>query len=388
VRPLHIVQLNLAYDKGMASPEALLDSYATLTGWSDAVTGAGADVSVVQRFASDATVTRGPVSYRFVADDGPGVPEPWHTPARVTEAVCALGADVVHVNGLLFPGAIQRLRNHLPATTAVVVQDHSGAVPRLPPWPLTARASARWCEAYRAVDAVTFTAAALFDPWAKLGLPPTLPVIEILEASTDVEPLPRHEARELTGIAADPAVLWVGRLNANKDPMTVLDALDRAFAQLPNARCWMLYGADDLLADVQSRIAASDRLRQQVTLVGKIAPANVPLYLSAADIFVSGSRHEGSGYALLEAMACGVIPCVTDIPAFRAITRTCGQRWTPGDATACAKAILTLAGPDREAAQRAVRRHFIEALSWTVIGQHTVREYRGLSGGRLRAERS
>ena len=38
------------------------------------------------------------------------------------------------------------------------------------------------------------------------------------------------------------------------------------------------------------------------------------------DIFISGSHSEGSGYALVEAMHCGCIPVITNIPSFNAIT--------------------------------------------------------------------
>jgi hypothetical protein len=41
---------------------------------------------------------------------------------------------------------------------------------------------------------------------------------------------------------------------------------------------------------------------------------------AAADLFVSGSQREGSGTALLESLACGLPPIVTDIPSFRMLT--------------------------------------------------------------------
>ena len=58
----------------------------------------------------------------------------------------------------------------------------------------------------------------------------------------------------------------------------------------------------------------------------------MPNYYSAADVFISGSHYEGSGYALIEAMSAGLVPIVTDIPSFRSIAGDCGERWQPGDA--------------------------------------------------------
>jgi len=38
---LSVVQVNYAFDNGLSDPEALLDRYTTLTGWSEAVLAAG-----------------------------------------------------------------------------------------------------------------------------------------------------------------------------------------------------------------------------------------------------------------------------------------------------------------------------------------------------------
>jgi glycosyltransferase involved in cell wall biosynthesis len=49
---------------------------------------------------------------------------------------------------------------------------------------------------------------------------------------------------------------------------------------------------------------------------------------------VLGSHYEGSGFSLVEAMSCGVIPIVTDIPSFRMITNNgkIGALWSCNDA--------------------------------------------------------
>ncbi len=50
------------------TPDALLDRYHTLTEWSMAVAGAGATVSVVQRFHTAGRVERDGMPYEFVKD--------------------------------------------------------------------------------------------------------------------------------------------------------------------------------------------------------------------------------------------------------------------------------------------------------------------------------
>jgi glycosyltransferase involved in cell wall biosynthesis len=78
-------------------------------------------------------------------------------------------------------------------------------------------------------------------------------------------------------------------------------------------------------------------------------------------------------------MACGVTPCVTDIPAFRALAGECGRRWRVGDARAAAAALIDLAAGNQQQARLMVRARFERVLSWDVIGRQTVSAYRALS---------
>src|SRR4030095_5982850 len=55
---MRITLVNHAYADDVLDPDALLERYSTLTGWSEAVAGAGATVSVAQRFHHDARVVR------------------------------------------------------------------------------------------------------------------------------------------------------------------------------------------------------------------------------------------------------------------------------------------------------------------------------------------
>ena len=371
---LRIVQLNLAYDKSLDTPDALLDAYSTLTGWSRAVSRAGGSVHVVQRYFRDARLERDRIAYEFVDEGTSGTPGSWARFDRVVRAVEQAQPDVVHVNGLMFPGMAAALRNALPAGIAIVLQDHSGRIPRR--WPLR---SAQWRNAFAAVDAATFTARELAAPWRRLGLSEHATILEIPEASTEMTAVTGSHLSQHDSVS----ILWVGRLTKNKDPMTALDALEAALPAIAHARCTMVFQNGELEAAVKDRIRSSSVFNGRVTPVGRVAHNALPSYYSAADIFLSASHHEGSGYALIEAMACGVTPCVTDIPAFRALTGDCGQRWPVGDGRAAAAALVELAARDRRLARAAVRARFDQALSWDVVGRQTVHAYRALSTRRL-----
>jgi glycosyltransferase involved in cell wall biosynthesis len=89
---------------------------------------------------------------------------------------------------------------------------------------------------------------------------------------------------------------------------------------------------------------------------------------NSADVFVLDSHHEGSGFALAEALARGVVPVVTDIPSFRVMTGggTVGTLWPPGRPDALADALRATSG---RAPARAI---FDERLSWPAIGRAAV----------------
>jgi glycosyltransferase involved in cell wall biosynthesis len=374
---LRLVQLNCAYDGEVSDPAALLDRYDTLTGLSEALAAAGVSMHVVQRFGRHATLTRQGITYEFVRDDAGEMPSPSAAPRVVVDAVRAQEPDVIHIHGLMFPGMVRALRALLP-NTSLVIQDHGGMGP---PGRIEQIRHPGWRNLDEA-DAWSFTAREHADPWRAAGVLRRSRVIEVLEASTRLTPVARATALELTAMHARPVLLWVGRLNENKDPLTVLDGLDVAFADFPEARLWMIYSDATLEAAVRVQIERSPVLRERVVLAGRVPHAQLAAYYSAADIFVSGSHCEGSGYALIEAMACGVIPCVTDIPSFRAITGECGARWHVGDGRALAGALSGVIHLDREAERRRAMERFDRHLSWPAVAARTIEEYRALVDAR------
>jgi glycosyltransferase involved in cell wall biosynthesis len=367
---LSAVQVNYAFDKDLADVEQALDRYRTLTGWSEALLHAGAGrVAVVQRFHRDVHVSRNRVDYFFRAGSA------W----RLAGAVSRLEPDIAHVNGLIFPAATWLLRRALPSTSSIVAQNHSdgGPVGRSPRLRLAGRATRG------AVDAFLFAATEHAVPWRRAGLIGRhQPTYDVMEASTGLKPVERAQARTETGISGSPAVLWVGRLNANKDPLTVVDGFEHLVGRFPDATLAMIYGADDLLAALRARIAQSEALRSRVRLVGAVAHEAIASFFSAADLFVLGSHHEGSGYSLMEACACGAVPVVTRIPTFRLLTGGLGALWTPGDAHDCARALVDVASRDLDAERARLAAHFADALSWDAVGRRALEIYRKVSAGR------
>src|SRR5205085_4320790 len=102
----------------------------------------------------------------------------------------------------------------------------------------------------------------------------------IMPASSTLRPMLRAAAAEASGVSGSPAILWVGRLNANKDPLTVLDGFERARRELTDATLTMIYSEGGLVAQVRQRIHASPVLSACVRLVGAVAHERLAAYYS------------------------------------------------------------------------------------------------------------
>lgn len=110
-------------------------------------------------------------------------------------------------------------------------------------------------------------------------------------------------------------------------------------------------------------------LEGRVHLSGKLPHNDLETLYNSADFFVLGSHYEGSGFALIEAVACGVTPIVTDIPSFRHITKNgkFGSLWKAGKAESSAHAVQTAS--QRSTDRNTIRAYFEQELSFDAIGK-------------------
>ena len=364
---MRVTQVNVVRPRDRPDPDELLERWPTLADIALATQRAGAEVTVVQSFHRDASLSRDGVRYRFVIEPAFPGRATGLMPARLARA--AASADVIHVNGLEFA-------RHIPALCAtgipVLAQDHASRA---------GLRSDRRRRALRRVAGVAFTAIDQAQPFIAAGeIDPATPVFAVPESSTRFRAVDQAMARAAIGVHGDPAIAWVGRLDANKDPMTVLDAIELAAPELPGLRLWCCYHAGGLLPRIEARIAESPALRDRVHLLGRLPHDRVAMLLSAADIFMLASHHEGSGYALIEALACGAAPIVSDIPSFRALAGTAGAFAPMGNAAAFAGALIDLARRARPGLRRAAIERFETALSFDCVGTRLYEIYAGLIG--------
>ena len=397
---MHIAQLNYVYDPAYSDPDALLEHFAPLQSWSEALLAAGATrVTVGQRFWRDLRLRRNGVEYIFRNDDGSAYPRALTWPRELHGDIAALRPDVAHVNGMLFPIQTWALRRVLLQHAALVVQDHAGVLD-LRSWrgvryggpPVVLR----WAISkigLGCADGFLFAAEDQAKPWRAARLiKRDQPVHEVMEASRALQPVPRVEARDISGLRGEPALLWVGQLNENEDPLTVLTGFELALPDMPGAHLTMVYTGNELLSQIQAHLNASPALAEHVSLLDNAPNEAMAAFYSAADIFVLGSHHEDNSYKLIEALACGAVPVVPNFPLFRVITggiamrtaRTEGpQLWTPKDAQSLASALVALERRSLLPLRDAAREHFENNLSWSAIGKQAMSIYAELLQQRM-----
>jgi glycosyltransferase involved in cell wall biosynthesis len=289
-------------------------------------------------------------------------------PRRLCALVRELRPDVVHFSGLGFSRELWILRSVLPRVP-IVAQAHSS---------LMAVGWRRWYFRWGSelLDAAMFCAMGYGELFKRSGLlPELLPVFEVIEGSTSFIPGDRLEARAKSGLDGDPCLFWLGNLDANKDPIMVLDAVAAAAPALPALRLYMCFRGKSLLVEVRERLASNPALRERVVLIGELPHRAIETHLRAADFLVQASHREGSGYGVIEALACGTAPLVTDIPSFRRITGDgrFGALVPVEDAAAMAREIVAWSRRDRAVIRRSARAHFERELSFGAIG-HQLRE--------------
>ena len=339
----------------------LLERWPSLADIAELVSTAGIAVSVLQAASHPERLARNGVDYRFV--DVGGTRSAYWRGRRFARVLQDLDVDVLHAHGLAFAEDAFAISRCLSPCPPIVFQDHADALPRW--W-----RRARMRRSFAAASGVAFTSPAQAKPFMAAGLIAShTRVFAIPESSSRFTPGDRDAARAATGLHGDPCVLWVGHLDRNKDPLTMLDGVARAARRLSGLQLWCAYASAPLLAAVQARIDSDPLLRGRAHLLGKVPHARIEHMLRASDLFVSASHAEGSGYAATEAIACGVAPILTDIPAFRALTDNgrIGQLFPRGDAARLANALIAAA--TTKTPRDRVRAHFDASLSFAAVGR-------------------
>lgn len=173
-------------------------------------------------------------------------------------------------------------------------------------------------------------------------------------------------------------LLSVGRVTPSKDPMTVIEAVDRLRSEGQDVTLTWAGGAlargDDEYGAMLSQEIERRSLRDAVSFVGEVPYPNVPTLYREADLFVNASKTGSVDKVVLEAMAASLpfVSCNESIPPVLAgavpeLAERDRYAFTAGDAGSLASAIQGwIETPGEALAQRS------ERLSTLVREDHDV----------------
>lgn len=338
------------YYNDTADPGCLLNAHAANLGYLDHLPNDW-EVTLVKFLNDEGRVQHGRTQFHYFK----GSDSSRWMPKSANKFVAQLAPDIVLFHGMIYPLKLLALKRQLPEHTKLIVQHHAE---------LPAKGFKGFFQriAGGVIDAYIFSAKELAEPWVNKGIVHQSKIFEVMEGSTSLQKMDKQAARQHLQLPDGKIFLWVGRLNANKDPLTVLKGFEKYLSNNPDAKLYMIFQDDELLPQVQKNI------NESVILIGKVEKEQMANWYSAADAYVSGSLSEGSGYALIEAMSCGCIPVVTNIPSFRKITSGAGLLFNCGDADSLSAALNKIESID----SNLVSKQFEQALSFNAIARQMV----------------
>jgi len=221
-------------------------------------------------------------------------------------ARAARGYDLVHAHQLYLDAisaVAVRPFTRVPVVAIVACGGYVGDLARL----RGMRWSGLWLEALRRIDRLVAISGEIHGELVADGFDPTR-IVRIPNGVDTTWFCPAQdpqEAKRALGWGARTTVLFAGRLDAQKDVESLLEAWHAVASQRPDAQLVVLGTGplEEQLKGLTARLGLADT----VHFAGyRIDPR--PFY-QASDVFVLPSRAEGMPIALLEAMACGR-PCV------------------------------------------------------------------------------
>lgn len=156
----------------------------------------------------------------------------------------------------------------------------------------------------------------------------------------------RDALRQRLGMDRALTVISVRSLKPVYNPLVIADAFALVAQQAPDVRFVVrTHNSDaDLLAEFQRRIAAAGAT-DAVSYAGDLTDDRaIAEGYAASDIAVSVPRSDGTPSSVLEAMACGAAPVLSDLPSLRewVVSEQEGLFVAAGDAGALTAAVLRL----------------------------------------------
>jgi glycosyltransferase involved in cell wall biosynthesis len=283
---------------------------------------------------------------------------------QVRRLVRSIAPDLVHAHFLTSNGLVATASGFHPLVVSARGSDVHNSLRSV-----ARRALIRWV--VRRADLVNPVSEELAAKIAALGVPAE----KMLCLSQGIDArrfdVPRPERAD-----AVTRLVCTRKLHRPYQPQTIVAALAQVAAA--GLEFQFTFAADGRDLDALRREVAERGLGDRVRFLGGYAAAELPALLAAADVYVSASLWDGTSPALLEAMAAGVFPVVSDCPANREWLsgRGDGAFFPPDDVDALVAALKqAIAAPAAWAAARERNRAVVRAradreTNLDVLGTH------------------
>ena len=364
--------INYRYEKNLTVDD-YVNMYPAMLGWNRALIDQGIQVNIYNRFSENKIFQKNGVQYYLLSDDKNPDLRWYQDPELFHEKIKTEPQDIIHINSFRYAYQASMLKRKIPSAK-IVIQHH-------------AEKPGHWFKRFLlkkltgSADGFIFSSNEIYNEWVETGaISQDKKFAEIMEGSSDFSPENKNESRQITGMYGKPVLLWVGRLIENKDPITVLSGFLKLLNDFPEARLYMIFSEDDLKLQIESLTKQNTKLKDNVKLIGFVKYSEMEKYYNSSDYFVLGSHYEGSGFSLVEAMSCGVVPIVTDIPSFRMMTN-CGKigtLWKCGEVDSFyEKSKLIINQPIKNESEKALK-FFKNNLSYPAIGKKAKLFYESL----------
>ena len=296
----------------------------------------------------------------------PGSNSFFHLPLRLAKYVQREQPDILITPSFRFSFQQFILNFFLPRNTKLIVQHHTES-------PYKNRLKLRLQQkAFARANAFIFTSSVIAAEFVKAGIIRDASLVyEMPEGSTPLHATDKAAARQSLKLPETKLLfLWVGRLIANKDPLTMLKAFGRFAKNNPRAQLFMFYHEEDLLAEVKHFIEESG-LTDNIHLQGRATQEELESWYNACDFFISASHYESTGFAFLEALACGCVPIASNIPSFQKLSNNgdCAILFEPGNADDLYEKLRRLDALDYDALRQRAITHFEKELSFPALSR-------------------
>ncbi len=282
-----------------------------------------------------------------------------HIPWSLFKKLQKMEPEVIYVQGLSYPHYIIILKWFLKTNTKILVHDHANSIPNKSKYFIF-----KWADTF--IYKYLFTSNQLAKPWLKTGLISSEDkIVECVEGSTQFKFNPEIQKEKNS-------FLWVGRLDKNKDPITVLKAF-KEFLKHTNATLTMFYKETELLQEVKNFIQINS-LEKNIILKGAVKNEDLELWYQKSEFFILSSYKEGGPFSLIEAMACGCIPIVSNIPAHQTMTNLgeCGYLFEVANHSNLLNVLKSMMVKDKQEKRIQVLSHFEINLSHHAIAKKII----------------